>query len=416
VTTWPEKFSANPLAVMSRIPLVLYLASLALLPWGWFPPFPWLHRHAQWSDLVFATAALLWAAEHWRAKTWPRWSWSHVALGGYLAAAALSFLLAATDRWGGLWKLIGIAELCLLAVITSDLAARPGVMPAVARTVAVTAIITAVAAVVGVGLFYAGVPTRLVGTYGDLVPSAGYARAEAGTYHPNLLASFCIFAAAVVARDGSGLAIWLRRLTLAALWLTVALTFSRGMLAFGLAALIRGGRKPRRRLLAASYAAACLAVITSLTIWNLSFDPTRPLAAHFDRAPSSRRETVTSSFHALESHPLWGVGVGNLPGRRREIPFDAHLTPLNIAATMGLPALAAFVSLLLILWRRRSRPTDWALWSGLAGMALDGLASDIEDFRHVWVLFGLVDANSSQLESRTNTVDLRVIETLSERY
>lgn len=379
---------------MSRLLLVLYLISLALLPWNWFPPFPWLHRHAQWSDLVFAAAIVVWAVERLRAGKWPRWNWWHASLGCYLVAAALS-LLAATNLRTGQWKLIGIAELCLLAFITSDLAARPGVLPVIARTIAVTSIIAAVTAVIGIGLFYAGVPTRLVGTYGDLVPSVGYARAEAGTYHPNLLASFCIFAAAVTAREESGLATWLRRITLAALWLTVLLTFSRGILAFGLAALIRAGRTPRRRAVAVSFAVVCLAVITTLTVWNLSLNPMQPLAARFDAKPSSRWQTITSSLRTLESHPLVGIGVGNLPGRYRGIPFDAHLTPLNIAATMGLPALAAFLSMLFILWRKRSRPTDLALWGGLAGMALDGLAQDIEDFRHLWVLFGLADANAA---------------------
>ena len=50
----------------------------------------------------------------------------------------------------------------------------------------------------GLALFYAGVETPLVGGYGDLLPSRSYARVQAGLYHPNLLARYCIFAAAVV--------------------------------------------------------------------------------------------------------------------------------------------------------------------------------------------------------------------------
>ena len=34
-------------STLDRAVLVLYLTSLALLPWAWFPPFPWLHEHAQ---------------------------------------------------------------------------------------------------------------------------------------------------------------------------------------------------------------------------------------------------------------------------------------------------------------------------------------------------------------------------------
>jgi hypothetical protein len=83
--------------------------------------------------------------------------------------------------------------------------------------------------------------------------------------------------------------------------------------------------------------------------------------------------------------------LGTSPGQHRGAPFDSHLTPLNIAATLGLPALVAFSSLIALLWRRRSRPTDLAIWGGLAGLALDGLAQDIEDFRHLWVMIGLAD-------------------------
>jgi hypothetical protein len=35
----------------------------------------------------------------------------------------------------------------------------------------------------------------------------------------------------------------------------------------------------------------------------------------------------------------------------------------------------------------------------LAGLGLDGLGQDIEDFRHVWVALGLADAESEGAES-----------------
>jgi small-conductance mechanosensitive channel len=71
------------------------------------------------------------------------------------------------------------------------------------------------------------------------------------------------------------------------------------------------------------------------------------------------------------------------------------MTPVNIAATLGLPALIAFTSLIVILWRNRRRPTALPLWSGLAGLALDALAQDVEEFRHVWIMLGLACANSN---------------------
>jgi hypothetical protein len=46
-----------------------------------------------------------------------------------------------------------------------------------------------------------------------------------------------------------------------------------------------------------------------------------------------------------------------------------------------------------VIWRRRSRPTDVGLWSGLFGLLLDGLTQDIEHFRHFWILLGMADAD-----------------------
>lgn len=67
-----------------------------------------------------------------------------------------------------------------------------------------------------------------------------------------------------------------------------------------------------------------------------------------------------------------------------------------MAGTLGLPALMAFVYLCTRLWRQRGRPTDRATWSGLAGLGLDALAQDIEDFRHLWVMIGLTDADADK--------------------
>jgi multisubunit Na+/H+ antiporter MnhG subunit len=101
------------------------------------------------------------------------------------------------------------------------------------------------------------------------VSSPWYARAQAGTYQPNLLASFCIFASAVIAWPEAELPVWLRRVTQAALLLTVGLTISRGIFAFILAAAIRSARTKTQRRLVGCYAAGCVALIAALTVWNL---------------------------------------------------------------------------------------------------------------------------------------------------
>lgn len=373
--------------------IALYLLTLALLPWTWFPPFPWLHEHAQWTDAIFGATAALWAIERWQVGTWPRLRPAHAALALYFLIACLSLLFASPNLRFGAPKLLGVAELCTLAFITSDIASRPGASRIILRVIAITSLISAAAAIAGLVLFYAGVGSPLIGIYGELEPSPWYARVQAGTHNPNLLASFCIFASSTVAQRKGELPAWLRRVTLAALALTVLLTFSRGILGFGLAALIRSARTPQRRAVAGVCAAACAGLVILLTVWNPAINPTHPLDAHLQSVPSSRFQAASTSLIALVRHPLLGSGLGTSPAQYGGAPFDSHCTPINIAATLGLPALIAFSFLIASLWRRRTRPTDLAIWGGLAGLALDGLAQDIEDFRHVWVMIGLAGAD-----------------------
>ncbi|HET8677935.1 MAG TPA: hypothetical protein VFO63_19195, partial [Blastocatellia bacterium] len=123
---------------LSRAVITLYIVGLALLPWTWFPPFPWLHEHAQWSDVLFAAAAALWAVEQWRLRRIPRLRPAIAASALYNLFALLSFLLTNPDQAASAWKLLGIAELCALAFITSDIAARPCAEQAIAWAVAAT--------------------------------------------------------------------------------------------------------------------------------------------------------------------------------------------------------------------------------------------------------------------------------------
>ena len=374
---------------LARVVIGLYMTSLVLLPWSWFPPFPWLHEHAQWSDAVFALTAFVWVIEKWQARTWIEWRPLHTSIGLYLGAATLSLIFASPNKQLGTMKLIGMVELGVIAIITADLAARPKVGEVMALALALTSLLVAAAVVGGLVLFYSGVHTRLVGTYGDLLPSPWYARMQAATIHPNMLASYCVFAAAVIARHKATLPVWLRRVTPLVLGVTVLTTFSRSLLVFALMAALRRAKTRWQRIALGLAVAACIGIIGSLTIWNLSLDPARPTQVHWElNQNSSRWEALTTSWQTLVAHPLWGSGVETEPGQRFGRPFNAHCSPLNIAATLGLPALLAFAAIFFFLWRDRCRPTDWAIWSGIAGLGLEALAQDVEDFRHLWVLVG----------------------------
>lgn len=378
------------------------------MPWAWFPPFPWLHEHAQWSDPLFAATAVCWAVASWRARRWPRLGLPHAAILAYLAAAILSFVFSSSHETASALKLLGIAELCTLAVITADLASDERMVPRIARVVAITSLLVAAASVSGLVLFYAGVKTPLIGIYGELTPSPLYARAQAGLYNPNLLASFCIFAAAVVGHRDADLPTWLRRAALAALWIAVGLTFSRGIIGFGVAATIRSAHTRARRTIAAVCALAGVVVMALLTVRSVSLDPTRPFQVHTNRSTSSSRyQALTTSLESIFRTPLLGTGPGTYPGRYLGNPFDSHMTFAGVAGTLGLPALAFLTWLVCIAWLGRRRPTELSLWGGMAGLGLDGLGQDIESFRHLWVLIGLVLANADRPQRyaiRSNSV------------
>lgn len=374
-----------------RLARSLYLATLLLIPWAALLPFPWLHENARWSDVVFALAFLAWAAGLVAERRLPRLRPVHAGLALYLGWAALSLVLATPRQPSGPAKLLGLFMLAALFVVTSELSSRPGMPAAIGRTVAATSLLTAVAAVVGVVLSAFGAITPLVGTCGDLLPGP-LSRAQAGFPHPNLLASFCVFGYGVVSREDSGLSPRVKRVVVAALALTVLLTTSRAILAFALAAAIRGASTPARRRFAWGLGAALVAAMIGLTLTNPTFQPLKPWAITWRAEPSVRLQSATTSLETLAAHPLTGSGLGSSPGRRGSLAFDAHLTPLNVAATLGLPALAGLAFAVFCLWRARARPTDLATWGMLAGLALDGLGQDVEDFRHVWVALGLADA------------------------
>jgi len=374
-----------------RLAVALYLASLALLPLGALVRFPRLHENALWGDACFALATLVWGVAVVRARAVPKLRLVHLGAALYLGWALVSYLAADPRSASGAAKLLGMAMLVALMVVTSELAGRPGVPRAIATTVAATSVLTAVLAIVGVALSATGRITPLVGTCGDLLPGP-LSRAQAGFSHPNLLASFCVFASGVVAWKEGGLSPRVRTLVQVLLGVTVLLTVSRAIFAFGLAAAIRSATTPQRRAWTQTLALALVAAMGALTLWNITFPVAQPWNVQMQPTPSVRLQAATTSLATLAAHPLLGTGPGTSPGLRGPLPFDAHLTPLNVAATLGLPALVGFALVPLALWRSRGRPTDLALWGMLAAMALDGLGQDIEDFRHLWIAFGLADA------------------------
>lgn len=378
---------------------VLLVATLVLLPWGAFLPLGALHEHAQWPDAVFALATLAWAAAQLQSGRRARVRPVHAWLALYLGWAALSLALASPRPPSGAPKLLGMAMLAALFAVTSDIVGWPGLPAAIGRAIAVTSLAVAIAAVAAFVLALLGVATPLVGAPGDLRPTS-LPRVQGGFSHPNLLASWCVFASALVARADAGLSRRVRCLVQVALAVTVLLTVSRAILAFALSAALRHASTTGRRRLAALLALATVLTFPALTLWNVQLDTSRPWAIGVAEQSSPRLQAARTSLEALARHPLFGLGPGSSVGSHAGHAMDAHLTPLNVAATLGLPALLALVLLVAALWRARARPTDRTTWGLLAGLGVDGLAQDVEDFRHVWIALGLADAGRQDERAR----------------
>jgi len=371
-----------------------YLATLALLPWARFPPFPWLHQNAQWSDATFLVAAGLWLVDRCRSDGWGWLRPFHAALLAYFCAALVSLLFAtpAELKTVGAAKVLGIGELCALTAVTADLARRPGAVRGIARTVAASTILTALACAVGLLLYYTGIHNRLIGAFGDLPSSPYYARVQGAFDQPRMLGGYCIFAAAVIAHGEAELPTALRRFARASVWTAELLTFSRAVPGFLAAEWLRSARTVRARRIAGSAAVLVGCLLLLSNYGAIRFNPVRPAEATLDFAAGSmHRDTIETAAQAIVSRPFTGTGPGTNPGWHGDFNMEAHLTPVNIAGTLGLPALLAFAALLWLLWSGR-RPGDAAVWCGLAGLALDGLTGAIEDHRHMWVLLGLAAA------------------------
>jgi hypothetical protein len=382
---------------LERPAFALYLLALATLGFKWLSPLSSFQENAGWTDVLVALAALAWLAERAQAGSWPRPRLFHLTLALWIAAGVLSVAFAEAKGTGARNVLL-MVELVALVVLTSEFARDRRNLQAIVVVIAGVALMTALLAAVGLGLFYAGETTSLLGAYGEqFEPSDLYARITGGFATPPLLASFCIFASAIVARDDSPLPPRLTALTQVALSALVLLTFSRGAIAFfvamGIRAAYRHWDAPIARRVAVALVIAAVLLLGALSVGRLHVEPAHPFRSTYEVPdPGNRRQAFDTGLDTLADHPLTGKGPGTYVSINRGYPFRAHFTPLNVAATMGLPALAALIFLVVVLWRERRRPTPIATWSGLIGLAIDGMAQDIEHFRHVWVLLGLADA------------------------
>jgi hypothetical protein len=338
--------------------------------------------------------------ERLRAGVRPRLRAPHFFGIAYLLLGCASAVAVAPGTRSTAWQTVLIMfELAAFAVITSDFARSADRRSAIVLAILVVALVTGVELVVALALFYSGTDSSLLSGW-LTAPSSAYARVSAGFYSAPLLGSFCVFGSALLAREDAGIPAAWRRGGQLVLTVAVLFTFSRAIIAFAFAAALRAAHRRGTRAAHAAamlFTLAAVLAIGALTASRFYLDPAHPgrtvVTAPFTAASNDRLQFITSSFKTLTDDPLLGLGPGTYPGKVGTIPARAHFTPLEIAATLGLPALLSLAGLIWSLWHWRRRPTDIAIWSGLAGLGLDGIGQDIDHFRHVWLMLGLADAD-----------------------
>jgi O-antigen ligase/polysaccharide polymerase Wzy-like membrane protein len=393
-------------ASRERPALGLYLLALLALGFKWLSPISSVNEQSGWTDILFGAAAAAWLFECIKERAFPGLRAFHFLL---LAFAALTLISAAfAEAQGtGARNLLLVCELLAIAFLSSQFASDQGGLDAMVFVVTSLALLTGVLAAVGLALFYAHVHTSLIDSYGAYFePSDRYARIAAGFDSAPLLSSFCIFASGMVAQESVQVPRRVRIATQVVLGLLVLSTLSRGAIGFFAAMAVRNGARPSSSLIAKRVAIGAVAggllLMVALTIGAPHGDPTRPSSITYEVPdPDLRLHTFDTGFDTFERHPLLGKGPGSFVALYQGGPFRAHFTPLNVAATTGLPALLVLIALVIALWRNRRRPTPIATWSGLLGLGLDGLGQDIEHFRHVWVLIGVADAQRRNPEERS---------------
>jgi len=170
--------------------LLLYLGALALLPWSSFPPFPWLHENAQWSDVLVLAAALAWLAEQQRAELRAP-TLGELLLGVFVVLVGLSWRFAPAGYGGTFGDFVGAGELAVLAYLTSRYASDRWAFALIVRVVAGTSLLVVGASDPRIRSLLRGCPDRARGR----VPrhrrtAADYVRVQAAMEHPAALGSY----------------------------------------------------------------------------------------------------------------------------------------------------------------------------------------------------------------------------------
>jgi putative inorganic carbon (hco3(-)) transporter len=206
------------------------------------------------------------------------------------------------------------------------------------------------------------------------------------------------------------------------------LTFSRGgwislTLAGGITVAWCLAKKMKHGFAATSIVAAGLVALIVILMTVVAPIQRRILEEDYGAA-KARKPLMVVAFNVISHHPLMGVGLGNYAsaavgydnsydGITKKFPHPVHNVFLLIAGELGLPALALFLLIIVIVFchlSRLSRAHDEpvfaaiaiGLFAGIVGL-LVALQIDWEYLLFVsryWFLFGLIQAMVVTVERR----------------
>ena len=371
-----------------RVVAGLWTACLVSLPFHRVWTLPWLGTKLQPPELMFlalaAAAAVLW----WRGEV--HWRFSPIDAG--VTAWILANLLAIGVTWRGPYishsvavtEVAGSLYLAALYVVVRMTATRE-LLNRFASMFTWSAAIAATVGVVGVGLSWLGLTTRLATLAQTPVPYLGFASRALGlTAHPGMLASILVLA--VLLHSGRVEGRWRRRdvgvllLLLVGLLLTVSKTMV--CLVAGLAVMVgmaRGRRASRRMRWAATVVWVMVALVFTIgahvmlvresavgrlrSAQIVAGDPltrVRGVAAEpWVLMPTTYLFNKHASLLAVYRTWPWGVGPGGhnvfvatLQQERTYPPMifpdftDPHSTYFGSAAELGTAGLMALLILL----------------------------------------------------------------------
>tara|TARA_R110002096_G_scaffold16898_2_gene57694 strand:+ start:21937 stop:23073 length:1137 start_codon:yes stop_codon:yes gene_type:complete len=357
-----------------------FLTAIATISLQWIPALGL--PGAQVSDALFLVAgvAVLFSSHKLIRVARGDQAWLGLFVVGVVASAVIN--------GGSYIKLLGHLELVTVLLLAATLGQDQKIASRIKQALIWMGILAAVTGLLGAVLYFAGCETRLLNHFGDLLPG-NYPRVRGTCIKVNMLATIIATGLIMLWDEDKRTLLGRYRLIVTLLLLSGLLfTFSRTWLTVGcgllaLRALHTPG--PRRVLLATVSLVAVSALLLVSARYTISLDPTHFWQASIRSDPATRWVIWGDSLESLKANPFWGKGPGS---PATSSGWSAHLSWLNIWVVLGLAPLCAFVAgTYRVLVRYRF---EMGAVVAVGVILLDGLARDVEDMRHLWVLMGLV--------------------------